>query len=222
MTYCVSPKSLVSISLPSDELPAFFNVSPTIIILDFSALPYQIKIEESQTNHYSLKQSYQICWKKRDKMTLIPLSWVRGRRFCRRRRARSESRVVSPEWPCTRSSSSWKTTSRKSWPSGASRCDSSRSWIGHWYWWNTCPSPKTRRSSSRRRAMAAMSERDLCNSEVAEWTSSSPRRNWRVWNWVELGFSLLHTEMEVFNYHLWLRITCQWSRLTSFPSFRSF
>lgn len=47
MAYCVSPKSLVSISLPSDELPAFFNVSPTIIILDLSALPYQIKIEEA-------------------------------------------------------------------------------------------------------------------------------------------------------------------------------
>lgn len=39
--YSASPKSLISISFPSDDDPlAFFKVSPTIIILDFSALPY--------------------------------------------------------------------------------------------------------------------------------------------------------------------------------------
>lgn len=45
--YCVSPTSLISTRLFWDESPAFFKVSPTIIILDLSALPY--KQQESQT-----------------------------------------------------------------------------------------------------------------------------------------------------------------------------
>lgn len=48
IAYCVSPKSLASRSLPPDESPAFFSVSPTITILDFSALPW--KIEFKKTN----------------------------------------------------------------------------------------------------------------------------------------------------------------------------
>lgn len=37
--YSVSPKSSISVSFPPDDSLAFFNVSPTIIILAFSALP---------------------------------------------------------------------------------------------------------------------------------------------------------------------------------------
>ena len=53
--YRVSVKSLISISLPPDESPAFFKVSPTMIILDFSALLYpqpQIQKKKKKKSHY--------------------------------------------------------------------------------------------------------------------------------------------------------------------------
>jgi hypothetical protein len=46
--YCKSLEFLISISLPPDESPAFFKVSPTMIILDFSALLYPQQQQQKQ------------------------------------------------------------------------------------------------------------------------------------------------------------------------------